>query len=382
MPKSKSKSRARTAARETLPTAPKAKRGTQHEANLRAILANRAAKPKLADLKSKKAAALQLRDTLKERDLGVIAKSSSTHAQRLQREISKVEADYQSRAEKGRRTRAAKTEAQQATLKALAGGRDQLRAHARKLGISGRSRMSVPELRSAVAKAAVKSGTKLGAAAMIAAPVTAALLAWDATKNTANAAGRTGSTADAAMAALKAGTVTGAIGIGIAAGLSAADKAAPKVIARGIPYLGETLMAAGAAHGIATHGLKGAAFGALGAEGLLDLPMSPKAFAEKVNPTSAYMSERIDADFATANSAYNEMQVAKQRSTNTLRGTQNPANQAAIIANRQARDALIRLPPKTGGRPSTGWPHFFPEHIDVEKERCARCAAEANACVR
>ncbi len=217
MPKSKSsKSRTRAAVRETPPATPRAKRGTANEANLRAILENRAAKPKLADLKSKKAAALELRGKLKERNLNVVAKSSAKHAKQLQQQISKVETDYASRASKAASTRAAKAQAQQATLKALAGGRDQLRAHARTLGISGRSKMSVPELRSAVAKAAAKSG-RLGAGAMIVAPVTAALVAYDATKSKASAAGVSdrATNISAAKAALVAGGATAAVSLGI-----------------------------------------------------------------------------------------------------------------------------------------------------------------------
>ena len=153
-PKS-AKPRTRNASRET-PPAPKAKRGTAYEANLRAILENRAAKPKLADLRARKKLATVLRAKLEDRKLGVIAKSSARHARQVGKQISAIEKDYSARAEKAHRTRAAKVEAQQATLKALVGGRDELRAHARALGIAGRSKMSAPELRSAVANAAAR----------------------------------------------------------------------------------------------------------------------------------------------------------------------------------------------------------------------------------
>jgi hypothetical protein len=257
MAKQKSKSRTRSPAPETPPSAPKAKpRGTQNPANLKAILESRAAKPKLADLRAKKESAVQLRAKLEAHDLKVVAKSSAKHAKTLQKQISKVEADYAGRAARGSATKAAKAEAQQATLKALAGGRDELRAHARTLGIAGRSKMSVHQLRSAVAKAAAKSGTRLGAAAMIAGPATAALLAWDATKWKASASGLTDREVNTSptKAALAAGGVTAAVGIGLSAALGMAAKAGPKMIGRLVPYAGEALMAAGAVQGAKKHG--------------------------------------------------------------------------------------------------------------------------------
>jgi hypothetical protein len=188
MPKSKSaKSRTRSATRETPVPKP---RGTQNPKNLQAILANRAAKPTLNDLRGKKETAVALREKLKDRHLDVIAESSSKHARQLQKQIGKIETDYAARASKAATTRAAKAKGTEATLKALAGGRDQLRAHAKKLGVVGRSKMSVPELRSAVAKAAAKTGARLGAGVIVA-PIAAAAVAYDSTRSKASASGLT-----------------------------------------------------------------------------------------------------------------------------------------------------------------------------------------------
>jgi hypothetical protein len=339
MSKSKSKtakSRTRNSSRETptaAPSVPKTKRGTQHEANLRAILENRSKKPKLADLLAKKESAVQLREKLKDRNLDAIAKSSSKHARQLQREISKVESDYQARAEKGHRTRAAKAKGTEATLKALAGGRDQLRAHAKKLGVVGRSKMSVPELRSAVAKAAAKSG-RLGAG-MIAAPVAAALTAFDATKSKASASGLTDR--DANTSAAKAAAVAG-VTTAVATALIA--KAGSRLLGSLAPGLGLALMAEGAHEGFQKHGPPGALFGALGLD---DVAALAKHKAEQVLlPPPSERHEAIvprSSRFAEANATFHAMQAAKQTSTNTLRGTQNPTNQAAIVANRQARSS-------------------------------------------
>jgi hypothetical protein len=198
--------------------------------------------------------------------------------------------------------------------------------------------MNVATLRSEIAKVAAKSGARLGAGAIIA-PVAAALTAFDATKSNASAAGLSEKDANtsAAKAALVAGGATAAVAIGVQAGISMAVKAGPKMLGRLVPYAGEALMAAGAVQGAKTRGAAGAVFGAVGADALLDLPMGRRQFADKVNPTAAYMSERIDANFATANSAYHGMRAANTRSTSSLRGTQNPNNIAAIIANRAAR---------------------------------------------
>jgi hypothetical protein len=346
-PKS-AKSRSRTSARETpavAPPAAKAKRGTQHEANLRSILANRAAKPKLADLRARKESALALRGKLEARNLGVVAKSSAKHARQVGKQISAIEQDYAARAEKAATTRAAKAKGTEATLKALAGGRDELRARAKKLGVVGRSKMSVPELRSAVAKAAAKSG-RLGAG-MIVAPALAALAAYDATKSKASAAGVSEKQANtsATKAALAAGGVTAAVGIGISAALGMAARSAPKMIGRLVPYVGEGLMAAGAVAGAKKHGAAGAVFWAVGADALLDLPMGKKQMAAEVNPLVDTFNEALGqtkwgkGDFATADAAYHEMRAANARTTSTLRGTQNPTNIAAIVANRQARSS-------------------------------------------
>lgn len=189
MPKSKSKSsksRTRNASRETpppAPNAPKAKpRSTQNPANLKAILKNRAAKPKLADLRAKKESAQALRAKLEAHDLNVVAKSSAKHARQVGKQISAIEKDYAGRAEKAATTRAAKAKGTEATLKELAGGRDELRAHAKMLGIAGRSKMNVATLRSEIAKAAAKTGKRLGAGIVVA-PLAAAAVAFDATRD-------------------------------------------------------------------------------------------------------------------------------------------------------------------------------------------------------
>ena len=320
MPKAKtSKSRSRAAVRETPAAAPavKAKRGTQHPANLKAILENRAAKPKLADLKSKKAAALELRGKLEERNLGVVAKSSIKHARQV---------------EKANATKAAKAKAQAATLEVLSAGRDELRQHARRLQIPGRSAMNTAELRSAIVKTAKKTGAKLGAG-MIIAPLAAAAVAFDATKSKASAAGVTEKQANtsAAKAALAAGG-TAAVVTGLIATMG------PKFFGRAVPGVGLALMAEGAREGLQKHGPAGAFFGAFGLD---DVAAIAKHKVEEVLlPPPSKRHEAIvprSSRFATANAAYHAMQTAKQTSGNTLKGTQNPTNQAAIQANRLQR---------------------------------------------
>jgi hypothetical protein len=104
------------------------------------------------------------------------------------------------------------------------------------------------------------------------APVTAALLAYDSTKSRAEAAGANDASLRAGKAALVAGGVTAAVGIGLSAALAMAAKSSPKMLGRFIPYVGEGLMAVGAAQGAKKHGAAGAVFGAIGADALLDLP--------------------------------------------------------------------------------------------------------------
>jgi hypothetical protein len=329
IPESKAKSPARSAARATQaksPPAPKP-RGTANKANLKAILENRAAKPKLGDLRARKQAAADLRDKLEARNLNVVAKSSAKHARQVGKQIAAIEQDYSARASKAAATRAGKAKGADATVKALAGGRDELRAHARKLNIVGRSSMNVATLRSEIAKAAAKSGTRLGAG-MIVAPLAAAAVAYDATKSKASASGLTDreATLQAGKAAVVAGTATAVV-----SGLVA--KAGAKLLGRALPGVGLALAAEGAREGLAKHGPAGAVFGALGLD---DLAAMAKHKAEALLlPPASERHESIvprSSKFAAADAAFHQMQVAKQASTNTLRGFQNPTNQAAAKA--------------------------------------------------
>lgn len=168
---------------------------------------------------------------------------------------------------------------------------------------------------------------KLGAIAMIAAPITAAALAYDATKNQAAADGLspTKQTTDALAAAAAAGTVTAGIGYGIAKGIGLAAKFGPKLIGRALPGVGVGLMAYGAVQVYKHHGLKGAALGLVGADGLLDVGKKPDALPAPSAPADAATR------FEVANDAFNAMQetVAADR---VLRGFQNPANLASALA--------------------------------------------------
>jgi hypothetical protein len=328
MSKSKAaKSRSRTSAPAPAPKP----RGTQNPANLKRILENRAAKPRLEDLRVKKAAAIQLRAKLTQSDLHVVAEMSTKHAKRLQKQISNVETDYQARAAIGKATKAGKAKGNEAAIKILAAGRDELRATARKLNISGRSAMNIAELRSAIVKAAKKSGSKLGAFGLVAVPATAALTAYDATRSKASAAGL--SDKAATLQAGKAAVVAGGVGAGIAAAASAAVKFGPKMLARAIPGVGLGLALEGAREGLEKHGPAGALFGALGLD---DLAAMAKHKAEAVLlPPPSERHEAIvprSSEFAKANATYHEMQAAAQRSTNTLRGWANPTTQAAAKA--------------------------------------------------
>ena len=222
---------------------------------------------------------------------------------------------------------------------------------------------------------------------MIAMPVTAALVAYDSTKNTAAAAGVSdkASNASAAKAALVAGGATAAVGIGISAALGMAAKAGPNMIGRLIPYVGEGLMAAGAVEGAKKHGAAGAVFGAVGADALLDLPMSPKQMAAEVNPLVDTFNEALGqpkwgkGDFTTADAAYRGMRAAAERSTTTLRGWREPYKPSRH--HRQSARALVALTPhrlhprRLAAGPQQVGRAFSPEQIDVEKERRAHRAA-------
>jgi hypothetical protein len=192
--------------------------------------------------------------------------------------------------------------------------------------------MSVPQLRSAVAKAAAKSGARLGAGAIIA-PIAAAAVAFDATKSKASASGLTDREAN-----LQAGKAAAVAGVTTAATTALIAKLGPQLLGRALPGVGLALMAEGAREGFAKHGPPGAVLGVLGLD---DIAALAKHKAEQVLlPPPAERHEAIvprSSRFAAANATYHAMQDAAQRSTNTLRGTQNPQNLAAIVANRRAR---------------------------------------------
>src|ERR1700687_4836613 len=82
MSKSKAKSppssRARVKQRDAV-SAPAKPRGTQNEANLKAIIENRTRKPKLADLRANKDAALQLPAKWKRSNLNAVAQMTTNH---------------------------------------------------------------------------------------------------------------------------------------------------------------------------------------------------------------------------------------------------------------------------------------------------------------
>lgn len=173
----------------------------------------------------------------------------------------------------------------------------------------------------------IKFGNKLGAAAMIAAPATAALLAYDAAKSKASAAGRSGkdATISAGKAAVVAGGTTAAIGLTVAKALSYVAKGAEvigpvagKVAARAVPGLGIAAMAYGAFEGYRHHGIKGAVLGIVGADALLDRPAAPSG----------------NAGFNTANAAFNGMQATKTSGSAGPRGFANATVQAAAQAAR------------------------------------------------
>jgi hypothetical protein len=190
--------------------------------------------------------------------------------------------------------------------------------------------MNLATLRSEVAKAAAKTGKRLGAG-MIVAPLAAAAVAYDATRSRAEAAG-------AKDASLQAGKTAAVAGVTTAAATALIAKAGAKLLGRALPGVGLALMAEGAKEGLQKHGPPGAVLGNLGLD---DLAALAKHKAEAVLlPPPAERHEAIvprSSRFATANATFHAMQAAKETSTNTLRGTQNPQNIAKIIANRQQR---------------------------------------------
>ncbi len=160
-----------------------------------------------------------------------------------------------------------------------------------------------------------KMMNKVGAVSMVAVPAAAAYVAYHATKNEAHAAGQDGTVAAVGNAAVAGGVAAG-VGYGvmktIGGAMSLAAKVAPKIapalgpVGVGIAVAG---MGYGAYQGYQRHGIKGAALGALGADGFLDAPaIQPKA------PTQGRLTSDQKQQFATANAAYSAMQTetAKQ----------------------------------------------------------------------
>lgn len=168
---------------------------------------------------------------------------------------------------------------------------------------------------------------KFGMVGMIAAPATAALLAFDASKSKASAADRSNgqATVDATKAAALAGGTMVAVGGAIAKGLSLAVKGAQlvgpvvgKVAARAVPGLGFAAMAYGAVEGYRHHGVKGALLGSIGADALLDrAPATPA---------------KGPSDFNAANAAFSGMQKATVANKGAPRGFANATVQAAAQA--------------------------------------------------
>lgn len=213
-----------------------------------------------------------------------------------------------------------------------------LRAEAKAAGIKGAAKMTKGALMNALGK--------VGAVALVAAPVTAAVLAYDAKKSEAQAAGATSSSATGS--ALAAGAIAGgtaaAIGYGIAKGLSLGVRgvaAAGAVI--GAPVLGPVaagaltvagvgLMAKGAYDGWQKHGAKGAALGLVGADGLLDRKTTPP-----VGPISNRLTASQATQFAAANSTFKAMQSAPSNVIGTSDTGRGFANAKVQRAAQQAR---------------------------------------------
>lgn len=172
---------------------------------------------------------------------------------------------------------------------------------------------------------------KLGVAAMIAAPVTAAMVAYDSTKRTASAAGKddTAATVSAGRAALVAGGSAAAIGYAAskaiemgAHAVSAVGPTAAKITGRVVPGLGVGLAALGAYQGYQRHGVTGAILGTVGADALLDIPKAPVVGGGK--------GSRF-AGFAKANTTFHAMQATKAPKGGP-KGWANPTVQAAAQA--------------------------------------------------
>lgn len=161
---------------------------------------------------------------------------------------------------------------------------------------------------------------KIGAVSMIAAPAAAAYVAYQSTRTPAMADDgtvKTGSMGAAAANAALAGGTTAAVGYGamkaIGAAMGAAVKIAPKVapalgpVGVGLAVAG---MGYGAYQGYQRHGIKGAALGAIGADGFLDAPAVPP-----VAPVQGRLNAEQQQQFATANAAYQGMQQANAAKT-------------------------------------------------------------------
>lgn len=213
-----------------------------------------------------------------------------------------------------------------------------LRAEAKAAGIKGAAKMTKSALMNAL--------NKVGAVALVAAPVTAAVLAYDAKKSEAQAAGATSSSATGsavASGAIAGGTVA-AVGYGVAKGITWGVRgAAAAGAAIGAPVLGPVaagvataagvaLMARGAYQGWQKHGAKGAAFGLVGADGLLD---------RKTTPSSGPVNGRLNAsqatEFAAANATFQAMKAAPSNVIGTSDTGRGFANVKVQQAAQQAR---------------------------------------------
>ena len=222
-----------------------------------------------------------------------------------------------------------------------------LRAEAKAAGIKGVSKMTKAAL--------LKALDKTGAIAMVAAPAVAGLVAFDAARSEAKAAGATESEAkmqglaQGATAATVAGGVMYAVGKGVGLGVKALAKVAPAAAGpAGIGLaLGLTGLAAYKAY--QAHGAKGAGLSIIGMDGLMELGKAPQPQA----PTHGRLTTEQAEVYAAAAKRYAAMKAAAQSEPEKRpKGWSN----AARIAAAKARGAEVPY----GGHAEQGPPQWAP----------------------
>lgn len=222
-----------------------------------------------------------------------------------------------------------------------------LRAEAKAAGIKGVSKMTKSAL--------LKALDKTGAIAMVAAPVVAGLVAFDAARSEAKAAGSTDSeatmkgVAEGAVATTVAGGAVYALGKGLMLGTKVLAKVAPAAAGPAGIALGLGLTGYAAYKAYQAHGAKGAGLSIIGMDGLMELGKAPQPQA----PTHGRLTADQAEVYAAAAKRYAAMKAAAQSEPEKRpKGWSN----AARIAAAKARGAEVPY----GGHAEQGPPQWAP----------------------